>query len=123
MSSDTPSQGSTPKNAAIVISIIAAIALVRFGAWSLQDSKENDSGQIESITIGLPPLEPSALVYIAENHFSLSLDQSLILTMEDEARWMIKNNLTAEREIPDFRDYIYTRGLDDVKPGSVSVIN
>lgn len=57
-----------------------------------------------------------------QNHFSLSLDQSLILAMEDEGRWMIKNNLTAERTIPDFRDYIYTRGLDDIKPGSVSVI-
>lgn len=345
MPSDTLSQGSTPKNAAAVVSIIAAIALVGFGAWSLQNSKENYAGQVESITVGLPPLEPSALVYIAEdqgffarnglnvtvkdyepatagvdgmlkgevdlagaseyavvikafkkdnisiivsgdeiqsnylvgrkdcgiqnvsdlrgkkigiplgtnvefylgrflalhgidmqdvtimdvrppqfvnaaangdvdaivcwqpyvsgiqarlgngsiviwpaqssqltygviacrddwatahpeainrflrsldealdyeinhpreakaivqkrlnfsdaymetvwpqNHFSLSLDQSLILAMEDEARWMIKNNLTAERVVPDFRDYIYTRGLDDVKPGSVSVI-
>ena len=29
------------------------------------------------------------------NIFSLSLDQSLITAMEDEARWMIHNNLTA----------------------------
>jgi NitT/TauT family transport system substrate-binding protein len=58
-----------------------------------------------------------------ENHFSLSLDQSLILAMEDEARWMIKNNLTSERTIPDFRDYIYTNGLSTVKPWSVSIIS
>ena len=32
-----------------------------------------------------------------QNQFSLSLDQSLIMAMEDEARWMIKNNLTAEK--------------------------
>ena len=29
-----------------------------------------------------------------QNQFSLTLDQSLVLAMEDEARWMITNNLT-----------------------------
>jgi NitT/TauT family transport system substrate-binding protein len=37
-----------------------------------------------------------------EHQFSLSLDQSLILAMEDEARWMIKNNLTGEKTVPIF---------------------
>ena len=38
----------------------------------------------------------------SENQFSLSLDQSLVTAMEDEARWMIKNNLTTEKQIPNF---------------------
>ena len=37
-----------------------------------------------------------------EHQFSLSLDQSLITAMEDEARWMITNNLTNATAIPDF---------------------
>ena len=57
-----------------------------------------------------------------ENQFSLSLDQSLITAMEDEARWMINNNLTAERTIPNFRNYIYTKGLDSVKPEAVNIL-
>jgi NitT/TauT family transport system substrate-binding protein len=57
-----------------------------------------------------------------QNQFSLSLDQSLILAMEDEGRWMIKNNLTTEKTIPDFRDYIYTKGLEAVQPESVNII-
>jgi hypothetical protein len=58
-----------PKNAAVisVVSIIAAIALVEFGAWSLQNSKENYSGQMESITIGNMHIEGSALIYIADD--------------------------------------------------------
>ena len=48
--------------------------------------------------------------------FSLSLDQSLITAMEDEARWMIKNNLTSEKQVPDFLNYIYVDGLKAVKP-------
>jgi ABC-type nitrate/sulfonate/bicarbonate transport system substrate-binding protein len=57
-----------------------------------------------------------------DNHFSLSLDQSLILAMEDEGRWMIANNLTDEKTIPDFSDYIYRKGMEDVKPESVNII-
>lgn len=57
-----------------------------------------------------------------ENHFSLSLDQSLVLAMEDEARWMIANNMTNATAVPDFGNYIYTEGLDSVKPGSVNII-
>jgi len=54
--------------------------------------------------------------------FSLSLDQSLIIAMEDEARWMIKNNLTSETEVPNFLDYIYVGGLEAVKPDAVNII-
>lgn len=42
--------------------------------------------------------------------------------MEDEARRMIANNLTQEKTVPDFRRYIYTQGLEEIKPGSVSII-
>ena len=57
-----------------------------------------------------------------QNQFSLTLDQSLVAAMEDEARWMIQNKLTDAAEIPDFRNYLYTRGLDEVKPESVNII-
>ena len=54
---------------------------------------------------------------------SLSLDQSLIAAMEDEGRWMIKNNLTSEKTIPDFVNYIYVDGLKAIKPEGVSIIH
>jgi len=57
-----------------------------------------------------------------QNQFSLSLDQSLIAAMEDEARWMIKHSLTRERTIPNFTDYIYIDGLKAVKPEAVRII-
>jgi len=64
--------------------------------------------------------------FVAENwhehQFSLSLDQSLVLAMEDEARWMINNNLTSEKQVPDFLDYIYLDGLEKIKPESVNII-
>jgi len=56
-----------------------------------------------------------------QNQYSLTLDQSLVLAMEDEGRWMIANNLTAEKKIPDYRDYFYTKGLTEVKPEAVNI--
>jgi len=57
-----------------------------------------------------------------DNEFALSLDQSLVTAMEDESRWMIRNNLTNTTEVPDFRQFLYPDGLDAVKPGAVSIV-
>lgn len=60
---------------------------------------------------------------IAPQHtYSLSLEQSLILAMEDQARWMISNGRTAEKELPNFLDYISEGALKAVKPGAVNII-
>jgi len=56
------------------------------------------------------------------NQFSLSLDHSLILAMEDEARWMIQNKLTDEKTVPNFLDYINESGLKAVKPEVANII-
>jgi NitT/TauT family transport system substrate-binding protein len=42
-----------------------------------------------------------------DHKFTLSLDQSLVLIMEDEGRWLIANNLTNATSVPDFQNYIY----------------
>jgi len=57
----------------------------------------------------------------AECQYSLALDQSLIIAMEDEARWMMSNNLTTEKQMPNFLDYIYADGLKAVTPGAVKI--
>lgn len=57
-----------------------------------------------------------------EHQFSLSLDESLIAAMKDEARWMIANNLTTEKQLPDFLSYICIDGLKAIKPEAVKII-
>ena len=58
----------------------------------------------------------------SQNQFGLSLDQSLIAAMEDEARWMINNGLTTEKQVPDFLDYIHEDELKALKPDAVNII-
>jgi ABC-type nitrate/sulfonate/bicarbonate transport system substrate-binding protein len=57
-----------------------------------------------------------------ENQFTLSLDQSLVLIMEDEARWLIANNLTNATSVTNFQNYIYKEGLAQVKPDSMTIV-
>jgi NitT/TauT family transport system substrate-binding protein len=57
-----------------------------------------------------------------KNQFGLSLDESLILAMEGEARWMIANSMTNATEVPDFRKYVYPDALQEIRPGSVNII-
>jgi NitT/TauT family transport system substrate-binding protein len=65
--------------------------------------------------------------YLAQdwpNHqFSLSLDDSLILAMEEEARWAISNNLVSSTTVPNFLNYMYANGLESVDSGSVDLIS
>jgi len=58
----------------------------------------------------------------SSHQFSLSLDQTLVSTMENEARWMINNNLTNQTTVPNFLNYIYFDGLESAKPESVNII-
>jgi ABC-type nitrate/sulfonate/bicarbonate transport system substrate-binding protein len=58
----------------------------------------------------------------ASHEFSLSLDQSLVLTMQDEARWMISSNLTNATGIPNFLNYIYVKGLETARSSAVNVL-
>jgi len=54
--------------------------------------------------------------------FEVSLGQSLLVAIEAEARWAIKNKLTDKIEIPNYLDYIYYDALEEVRPEAVGII-
>lgn len=56
------------------------------------------------------------------NVFGLSLDQALIMTMEDQARWAMNNGLTAKKEIPNYLKLIHQEALLQVRPEAVTII-
>jgi len=55
-------------------------------------------------------------------NFSITLDQSFLVTLERQAEWAIKNKLTDKTEVPNFLDFIYLKGLDIVKPKAITII-
>jgi NitT/TauT family transport system substrate-binding protein len=76
--------------------------------------------QIVARRINLDP----AIVKAALNQgrCALSLDQSLLVIMEDEARWMIRNHLTEQTRVPNYLEYIDATALSRVNPAAVSLI-
>ena len=57
-----------------------------------------------------------------KNRYGLSLDQGLILAMEDEARWMAEQNMTGGKIPPSYLDMIYQDPMREVKPSAVTII-
>ncbi len=54
--------------------------------------------------------------------FRVTLDQALLVDLEDQTRWVIKNGLTARKDMPDYLDFIYVDGLRSVRPDAVRII-
>ncbi len=51
--------------------------------------------------------------------YQVRLDQNLVITLEDETRWAVKNKLTDQSVMPNYLSHIYVDGLMAVKPGAV----
>ena len=51
--------------------------------------------------------------------YRVTLDQTLVITLEDETRWAMKNKLTDKTVMPDYRSYIHLDSLRAVKPDAV----
>jgi NitT/TauT family transport system substrate-binding protein len=58
----------------------------------------------------------------ASYDFRVVLDQSLIVSLEDQTRWAQQKGLTSRGEMPHYLDFIYFDGLLTVKPEAVRII-
>ena len=83
----------------------------------------NNPGAAQKIVADFSGIEPAIVRDIwADYRFDLTLEQSLILTLEYESRWAIKSGLVKARKVPNYLQYIYFDGLDSVKPEAVSIL-
>ena len=53
-----------------------------------------------------------------DHEFTLSLDQTLILTLQDVASWM----QDGEGDVPDFLPYVDSAPLKSVRPEGVTIV-
>ena len=52
----------------------------------------------------------------------VSLEQSLVLRLEDQAYWAIKAGLTSHTAVPNYLSVIHTESLEAIRPDAVSII-
>ncbi len=85
-----------------------------------QDFIHNDKEKSIEIVSQRLKIEP---IFVAsawdDFDFELTLDQTVLITLEDEARWVIKDKLVESQEMPDFLDLISLDELEDVNPDGV----
>lgn len=72
----------------------------------------------ESIGVDLPSVRD---IWFS-NNLRVTLDQSLLLALEDEAEWAIRNSLTPATKVPDFLDFVYLDGLLAVNPDAMAIV-
>ena len=64
--------------------------------------------------------------YLAERWpdftFAITLDQALVINLEDQARWAIRSGLTKSSTVPNFLNYIDAAPLARVRPRAVTLI-
>lgn len=66
-------------------------------------------------------IDPGQLKSQWKNYeFNIRLGEGLLVNLEDQARWALRNS-RGRITIPDFKDFIYTRGLEEVKPSAISI--
>ena len=64
-----------------------------------------------------------AQLVLAKSTLKVRLDQGLLTIMEAEAQWMIRNNLTGKKRMPNYLDMIDLKPLEAVKPEAVSIVH
>ncbi len=57
-----------------------------------------------------------------DSEFTLTLDQSLVMALEEESRWAIRNRLVPATKVPNYLDSLYLDGLLDVRPRAVGLV-
>ena len=94
-------------------------ALIRAEEFVKHNNLEAKEIIAKRVNLDLPYIES----VWSDFHFVVDLPQSMILVMEDQARWRIQNNLTDATETPNYLDYIYLDALEEVKPEAVTIIH
>jgi ABC-type nitrate/sulfonate/bicarbonate transport system substrate-binding protein len=55
--------------------------------------------------------------------FQIQLSQDLLVLMEREAKWSIRNKLVEKTEMPNYLDFFYFQALEKVKPEAVGIVH
>ncbi|MAE64754.1 MAG: hypothetical protein CMJ18_10850 [Phycisphaeraceae bacterium] len=53
----------------------------------------------------------------------VGLEQSLLTSMEDQARWAIDSGLVVAHDVPNYLDMFYLEGLNRVRPDAMTIIH
>ena len=81
---------------------------------------KQESQEIVATKLGL---ERDVMAVLWEDFdFEISLNQSLLLTLEDEARWAIRSALVDSETVPNYLEFVHASPLEAVRPDAMTII-
>ncbi|MDW7774216.1 MAG: NrtA/SsuA/CpmA family ABC transporter substrate-binding protein [Desulfobulbaceae bacterium] len=87
-----------------------------------EDFARKNPAQAQKIIAGYCGMSVSSIEAIwPDMHYRVSLDQSLILSLEDKSEWAVNNDIVKWQVTPNYLDYIYFKGLESVNPAAVRI--
>ena len=88
-----------------------------------EDYTMNHPEEAKNITAELNKLDRTFIDTIWDDYkFRVRLEQSLIVGLEEQTRWLKDKGLMKRVDMPNYLEFIYTEGLRAVKPKGVSII-
>jgi len=83
----------------------------------------SNPGGAQKVAMEAFRLDPAQLKEVwTDYEFDLSLDHTLLMTLENQARWAMKQNKTTAREMPNFQSFFYLDALHRINPVAVTVM-
>jgi NitT/TauT family transport system substrate-binding protein len=88
-----------------------------------EDFVKQHPEEARNLVAGFIKTDPAALRAVWDDYrFKVTLDQSLLVTLEDVSRWAIGNQLVKNQVMPNYLDFIQTNALSSAKPERVRII-
>lgn len=101
----------------------AQVKVILEGLFSALDLVARSPGEARDIVAAYTRVDPSLVSKVfAGRDFDVRLDQSHILSLDNECRWFVDSGAVPRREIPRILDYFYLPGLLAVRPQAVQII-
>ena len=104
------------RNPGVLEKILLAMERTTSFMNSQVEQAQNELGQLLN-------MEPEPVKRFWEDtDFGLSLDQVLLMTMENEAAWLIAQHFEYKRNLPDFLRFVNCDPMEAVKPQAVTIV-
>lgn len=88
-----------------------------------EEFTRDNPAEAQKIVTGFSGIDPAIVREVwADTRFTVSLDQTLVIALEDESRWAMKHGLTEAKRVPNYLNYIYFDGLKAVRPETVRIL-
>jgi NitT/TauT family transport system substrate-binding protein len=97
----------------ILRALMSGVAFIR--------EKPDEAGKIVAGYLGLS--EAQVLEVWSNYRFQVALPPQLLMNLENQTRWAIRNGTVPKKPVPNFLHYLYFEGLQKVDPEAVTILH